>query len=260
MIKEESRFAESNVFEGMISVRALIESAQSGRTDRRIQALLYDRARAEKEKKELAWLTHRSSELGFSIEMTDRETLDEIAIGSTHGGVIAVATERTLPPLTVGAIKPSGFYVHLDGVEDPYNFGYALRSLYALGACGVILGSHNWMRAAGVVCRASAGASERMDLYAAEGEEAIALFRAAGYRIAAADLRDSISSEEANLSYPLLLLVGGEKRGISRKILSLTDLRVRIDYAAEFGQSLSAASAATVLAYEVFCQNRIHPN
>jgi len=254
--KEESRFAKSTLFEGMVSLRALIEATGSGASDRRIITLYYDRARAEKESKELAWLRHRGEEMGFAIELTDRAVLDDMAIGSSHGGVIAACTERTLPPLSADVLSGKGVLFLLDGVEDPYNFGYALRSLYAMGVDGIILGERNWMSAAGVVCRASAGASERMPLYLAQTEEAIDLLHGAGYTVAAADLRSAVPCDKADLKPPLAVLVGGEKRGIASRVLDKCDVRICIDYGREFPQSLSAASAATILGYEILRQKR----
>jgi 23S rRNA (guanosine2251-2'-O)-methyltransferase len=57
------------------------------------------------------------------------------------------------------------------------------------------------------------------------------------------------------MNRPLLLVVGGEKRGISRAVLDQADQVVRIDYGRDFRGSLSAASAATVLGFEVLRQN-----
>lgn len=70
----------------------------------------------------------------------------------------------------------------LEGIEDPYNFDYALRSLYAAGADGIILSERNWMTAAGIVCRASAGASELIPLYLC-GNDPAGVMKAAGYRV-----------------------------------------------------------------------------
>ncbi|MBQ7646425.1 MAG: RNA methyltransferase, partial [Clostridia bacterium] len=55
---------------------------------------------------------------------------------------------------------------------------------------------------------------------------------------------------------PLLLVIGGEKRGITRSVLDQSDAIVRIEYGREFDQSLSASSASSILAFEVFRQNR----
>ena len=112
------------------------------------------------------------------------------------------------------------------------------------------------MSAAGVVARASAGASESLPIFEAEGEDAVKLFRKAGYSILCAGIRDSVSIFEEEFPYPVLLVVGGEKRGISRALLDAADRIVRIDYGRDFNGSLSAASAATVMAFEIFRQNR----
>ena len=71
-----------------------------------------------------------------------------------------------------------------------------------------------------------------------------------------AGIRNSIGLYEADLKKPLLLVIGGEKRGISAEMLSLADEVVRIDYGREFQGSLSTASASTVIAFEVLRQNR----
>jgi 23S rRNA (guanosine2251-2'-O)-methyltransferase len=244
----------------LVSLRVLIANCEREKSNgipaRPIHRVFCDRARAQKEKKEYSWLCHRAEALGFVVDLCDRDDIDDIAVGNTHGGIVAVCGDRHFLTLTENEIPSRGFFVLLDGIEDPYNFGYALRSLYAAGVDGILLPERNWMSAAGVVCRASAGASELLPIYIGDAENAVSTMKGKGYRIISADLRDSVSLYDADLSLPLLLVVGGEKRGISSTILETSDLRVRIDYAREFAASLSAASAATVCAYEVFRQNR----
>ena len=256
MKKEESRFAESTIFEGMTSIRSVIYATERGLSDRRIERLLVDSERSKSRGKELAWLRVKSRELGFSIEMTTSDEIDSLTTGNTHGGVIAMCTERTIPELVGSELKPDGFYVMIEGIEDPYNFGYALRSLYACGADGVVLSPRNWMSAAGVVCRSSAGASELLPIYISSPTDSADIFRSLGYKIICAGIRDSVSSFEADMKFPVFLIVGGEKRGISASLLEKADQIVRIDYGREFGGSLSAASAASMLGYEVMRQNK----
>ena len=57
------------------------------------------------------------------------------------------------------------------------------------------------------------------------------------------------------LKKPLLLIVGGERRGISKSVLEQADIVVKIPYGRDFRASLSAASATTILGYEIFRQN-----
>ena len=79
--------------------------------------------------------------------------------------------------------------------------------------------------------------------------------RGVGYSVCAACEKDAVSLAEHPLTLPLMLVVGGEKRGISSSLLSeCTDI-IRIDYARYAGSSLSAVSAAAVLSYEIAEKN-----
>ena len=254
MLKEEQRFSPSNILEGMTSISALLNAGEVN--DRKIEKVLIDRSKRRSKSAQIGYLTAKSHELGFSVEFVDAEEIDRLSVGNTHGGILALCTPRTIPALRTEDIIPNSFYVYLEGIEDPYNFGYAIRSLYAAGVSGVILPPRNWMSAAGVVARASAGASESLPIFEAEGEDAVRCFRETGYTVLCAGIRDSVSVFEEQFDYPILLVVGGEKRGISRTLLDAADRIVRIDYGRDFGGSLSAASAATVLAFEIFRQNR----
>lgn len=254
MIKEEVKFTPSTVLEGMTSISALLNSGAEN--DRKIEKVLIDREKRKSKSTQIGFLTAKSHEIGFPVEFVESAEIDRLATGNTHGGILALCTDRTIPPLDVSDIRPDSFYVYLEGIEDPYNFGYAVRSLYAAGVAGIILPPRNWMSASGVVARASAGASERIPMFTTETENVINCFHAAGYRILCAGIRDSVSVFEETFPYPVLLVIGGEKRGISRTMLDAADTVVRIDYGRDFPGSLSAASAATVLAFEIFRQNR----
>ena len=254
MLKEEKRFLDSDILEGMTSISALLNS--DGVNDRKIEKVLIDKAKRKSKSAQIGYLTAKSHERGFPVEFVDGEEIDRLSIGNTHGGILALCTPRTIPALCAEDIRPNGFYVYLEGIEDPYNFGYAIRSLYAAGVCGIVLPPRNWMTAGGVVSRASAGASECLPIFQADGEDAVKLFKEAKYTVLCAGIRDSVSVFDEEFPYPILLVVGGEKRGISRTLLDAADRIVRIDYGRDFSGSLSAASAATVMAFEIFRQNR----
>lgn len=260
MQKEYLKFEDALCFEGMTSIRAIIEGIDSGINDRQIETILYDKSKSDKNAKTLGYLRAVSSKYGFSVEESDAETLEKLALGNSHGGIIALCKERTIPTLTEELYKAeicnNGFYAMIQGIEDPYNFGYALRSLYAVGCNGIILGERNWMSAAGVVCRSSAGASEMFKVYKCDELEAAKLFKENGYSIVCADERTDNVLGECPLHFPILLIVGGEKRGISRSLLDMADTLVKIPYGREFKASLSAASATTMFAYEIMRQNR----
>ena len=262
MIKKETYLTcqDGNVFEGMTSLSAIIQkSEQKDAHTRRILRVLFDSSKAKSKQRELDFLKRKAKTLDFTLEAVSSEEIDAYSTGNTHGGIIAFCTERKIPELKECAeqIKKNGVYIMLDGIEDPYNFGYSVRSLYASGADGVLLSPRNWMNVAGIVAKSSAGTSELMDMFISDPEDAITVMRSLGYRVVAAGIRDSVSMYEANFKKPILLIVGGEKRGISASLLSKVDEIVRIEYGREFRGSLSAASAATVLSYEIYRQNHV---
>lgn len=173
--KEADKFKNSNVFEGIVSIRSLISAREAKINDRQINKIFFNISKTDSKRRELDYLKAKSDANGFTVEAAEPELIDSMTVGNTHGGIIAICGERSFAPLE-GNILPNSFYIMLEGVEDPYNFGYALRSVYAAGTAGVVLSPRNWMGAAGVVCRASAGASELMPMYISDGTEAAALF------------------------------------------------------------------------------------
>ena len=256
MQNETSKFNDSDIMEGMSSISAVIKAIENKCSDRRVISVYVDIEKKRSKYREISFLERKSKELGFMVEFVDSATINEVSTGNSHGGIIAFCTPRTIPALTVESIKNSGIYYFLEGVEDPYNFGYAVRSLYASGADGVILTPRNWMGVAGVVARSSAGTSELINMFISTPENAVATFKSKGYRVICAGIRDSVSIFDADLSKPIFVVLGGEKRGISRALLDMADSVVRIDYGTEFNGSLSTAAASAVFAFEIFRNNR----
>lgn len=255
-MKEEKKFSCSDWMEGMPSISSVLKGIEKETNNRRILRVLYDEQKEKQKKAELGFLRAKAKEWDFSVQATTSDMIDQHTLGNTHGGIIAECTPRNIPLLSLDSIKDSGVYFMLEGVEDPYNFGYAVRSLFAAGIDGVIIPPRNWMGAAGIVARSSAGASEQIPMFQAEGAEGIKIFQKKGYRVICAGIRDSVSLFDADLSRPLLVVLGGEKRGISRVLLDMADQTVRIDYGSSFNGSLSTSAAAAVFAFEILRFNR----
>lgn len=256
MQKEAEKFNNSDIMEGMSSISAVIKAIKSKTTDRKILSVYVDKTKKRSKEREIGFLTRSAKELGFNLEFADASVIDEFSVGSSHGGIIAFCSPRNIPELSVENIKPNGIYYMLEGVEDPYNFGYAVRSIYAAGGAGIILSPRNWMGVAGVVARSSAGSSEMIDMYVCDAENAIELFKQAGYTVICAGIRDSESIFDAELKKPLFVVLGGEKRGISRAVLDKADKIIRIDYGNSFNGSLSTSAATAVFAFEILRNNK----
>ncbi len=236
--------------EGFISVQAALQGRH--RTIHSIQL------RDGKEDSQTRHLTQTARRLGIPLTRVSAEEIEQLAGGKTHGGVLAQVGPYQFAPLDSIAAGTTPFVAMIDGVEDPFNFGSSVRALYAAGADGLVVRPRNWLSAAGIVARASAGTSELIPTAIAEtASEAADFFRASGLTIACAtDEPGSISVYDADLTRPLFLLIGGEKRGITRSFLDQADLRLRIPYGRPLLHSLGTASAAAILAFEVMRQRR----
>ncbi len=255
MHKEAEKFANSNMMEGFLSIQSVLWGAKHAANTRSIQKVFVSDRRSGKKEREISQLKRWAKEFSFPVQTLPLHEIEEMTVGNTHGGMVAICTDREIPTLRPEHILPEGSYLMLEGIEDPYNFGYALRSAYAAGIDAIILSPRNWMSAAGVVCRASAGASERFSMYISDASQAALMFHQAGYRVVCAEKKNAEPLTRANLKKPLFLIIGGEKRGISASTLSLADQRVCIEYGRPFAASLSAASAASILAFEILRQN-----
>ncbi|MBP6015955.1 MAG: hypothetical protein KA586_04485 [Candidatus Promineofilum sp.] len=203
----------------------------------------------------VARLQQLAQRMGIACSRVPTETLAEAMPGSAAGGVIARVGARRMAGLHDLLSLSRAVIFMLDGVEDPYNFGQAVRSLYAAGIDGLIVPPRNWLATATAI-RASAGATEFMPTAVAEANEAIAAARAAGLSIAVATAEDARPMTELDLVGPLLLFVGGEKRGLSRAVEAAADWRVAIPYGRDVAYSLGTAGAAAVLAFEISRQRR----
>lgn len=246
----------SIVFEGITSISALINAQRAGRARRKIIRVYLDKSKTRKERGRYLFIRHAAEELGFDLEIIDPERLSKLASGKTHGGFIAEVTKAVFSEFEANSIVPGGFAAIIEGVEDPYSLGYSLRTLYACGCEAVILPRHLPDAADSILCKASAGASELIDIYMGDTAEIAAAYKNAGYTVACAEIRDSVPCYEADLKLPLLAVIGGEKRGISSRLSELKDFNIRIPYAREFLGSLSTSSAVSILAYEVVRQNK----
>ncbi len=235
--------------EGFISVLAALQGGH-----RQVHAI---QLRTGKEDSQTRRLQLLAQKLDVPVRRVSAGEIEQLAGGKTHGGVLAQAGPYQFMALdTVTAGKSASFVAMIDGVEDPFNFGSSVRSLYAAGADSLVLRPRNWLSAAGIVARASAGASELIPTALAEtAADAADFFRTAGLLIACAtDEPGSVSLYDADLTRPLFLLIGGEKRGITRSFLDEADLKLRIPYGRSLPHSLGTASATAIIAFEVMRQ------
>ncbi len=235
------------ILEGSISVKAALEAGR-----REIFEICTDGRHPDRNRAYILRLAHAAK---IPVNEYSKEHLDNLTSGSSHGGIAARAGERRYQTMGELLSEEHPFFALLDGIEDPYNFGGALRSLCAAGVNGVLVPERNWCSADNVVTKASAGASERLPILpVTDWGMVLTGLRQRGIRILCAERRNAISLYDADMTGKVLLVFGGELRGISAKILAYADQCVFIPYGSDFRNALSANSAAAVFAFEALRQ------
>ncbi len=196
--------------EGWVSVRAALVSGS-----RDVHEILLQRG---KDSNKTDILKKRAREANVPVRFVHEDEINKQAEGKTHGGVLVFVGERKFLNLDELSNGPqAAFLAMLDGVEAPYNFGQAVRALYACGAHGLIVRPRNWTTAASTVARASAGTSEFMRMAITESdEELITMLQKQNIQLICSDLNENAKNpSQARLNSSLLLVIGGERRGIS---------------------------------------------
>lgn len=237
------------IVEGNISVKAVL---MAGR--RNVTKIVVDK---NKKDKDTSYILHRANDKQVPIEYKERAEIDEIAQGNTHGGMLAYCEERQFQNIDDVLDQPQLFLALVEGIEDPFNFGYVLRTLYAAGCDGVIIPPRNWTSAGDVVTRASAGASEYINLYVVQDmAETLRYLKQHKVNFVCAQRSDAISLYDYTFPQRVCIAIGGEMRGLSKPVLQESDQNLYIPYRADFRNAMTAAASTAIFAFEYVRQTK----
>ena len=196
-------------------------------------------------------LVAAAADLGVPLTPVSKHDLNMlVGAGRPHNGValdvdpIAPTPIESLPTTwwasddsnESAATNAPPVWLALDEVVDPQNLGAVLRSAHFLGVDGVVLCAKNSAPLSPVVSKASSGAAEARETYAARGAMSAFLDRASrdGWAVvgAAADSRDAKDVGEMEVTGPTVLVVGNEGRGLRTNVRRACGSMVKIDGAA----------------------------
>ena len=146
-------------------------------------------------------------------------------------------------------LKENTFLIALDSIEDPNNMGAILRSAEFFGCGGVIIPKRRCVQINETVVKTSAGAVFHLDIARVENL-ANALKKLKKYRITVvgADL-DGDPLKNVDLSPPIVIVVGGEDRGISKPVKKQCEFVAKIEGKGKIN-SLNLSVAGGILMFE----------
>lgn len=207
---------------------------------------------------ELTRLVNTLSANGVDVAEATAPVLDAASPVRSASPVVALA-ERPTHPRSPFEPAPALVVVACD-IQDPGNLGAIIRVAEAAGATGLIVAGQSADPFGWKALRGSMGSALRLPLaHAATVEEACADAVAHGVQVAATVPRRGALLNDAVLSGPLALLIGGEGPGLPRAVVDAADLRITIPMESPV-ESLNAAVAAAVLLYEARRQRHAAPS
>ena len=234
------------IIEGNVSVKAAILGKK-----RKVNRIYVDE---KKHDKDTSWILHRAEDNDIPIQKCSREEIDALASGKTHGGLIAECEGRKYQSINE-CYTDHTFLCVLEGVEDPFNLGYVMRTLYSAGCTGLIIRDRDWTHVESTIMKSSAGASEYLNVVTSDDIPSLLNeVKKKDIKCYAAMRNNAITCYEADYTSDILIAIGGEMRGLSKAVLEQIDQNIYIPYANDFHMALNAAGASAVLAFEVLRQ------
>jgi TrmH family RNA methyltransferase len=149
----------------------------------------------------------------------------------------------------------SPLWIVAQALRDPGNLGTILRTGDAVGAGGLILIDDCADPFSVEAVRASMGALFTQQIAAARWPDFLSWLRAGPAQLVGTSLNATTDYQDARYEAPCFLLVGNESQGLPAAYEEECDLRVKIPMLGK-ADSLNAAVAAAVMAYEVINQRR----
>lgn len=244
--REEPRELPEDVLVGR---NAVTEALKSGRGINKILLASGDREGSVTEIAALA------KERGIVVQYVERAKIEALAGGHRHQGVLAYVAPVPYAELDdiLKSAEEKGeepFLVLLDELEDPHNLGALLRTADATGVHGILIPKRRSVSLNATVAKTSAGAVEYVPV-ARIGNVAQTLkkLKQKGFWVAGADMDGDRAYYEADLTGPLVLVVGSEGRGMSRLTKEACDFIVSMPMVGNIN-SLNASVAGSILMYE----------
>jgi 23S rRNA (guanosine2251-2'-O)-methyltransferase len=199
---------------------------------------------------------------GVKVRRVDARTLNDLSQGASHQGVglrLTAGGYVELEEIISRARRAgnAGLVVLADHIQDPHNLGAVIRSAAAAGAQGLVVPKDRACGLTPAVAKAAAGALSFLPVARVVNlTQALEELKEAGLWALAAATREAPPPWELDLNLPLVLLIGGEHKGVGDRLLKACDLKASLPLAGGV-ESLNASVAAGVLLFEIVRQRSL---
>ncbi len=186
----------------------------------------------------------------YPVRLVNASQFRYISSTQTPQGILAVVR---LPADIYSARLPRDIgnrILLLEDIQDPGNTGTLIRTAAAFGFSGVIMTENGADPLSPKCVQATAGSV--LSVWLRRTKDYLELAKALekeDYTLVAADLAGTAGPEVLHGQKKLLLALGNEAAGLSKGLLDMANLRVRIPVAKEKVESLNVAACGAILMY-----------
>ncbi len=198
---------------------------------------------------------------GIPVKTLEMKKLDEMAKAPIHQGIVAsvspfplMAVNRALEELKQQ--KAPFLVLVLENIEDPHNLGALIRTALCTGVDYIMVPKDRAALPSPTVSRSSAGAMEHARICPITNTRNTLLeLKQLGAWVAGLDAAGKQDLSQADLTGNMVLVVGGEHKGIRPLVKKECDFLVSIPIAGPVN-SLNASVAGGMAMYEALRQRK----
>lgn len=197
--------------------------------------------------------------LSCPLHVVDRRQLDRLTGGQAHQGVAIRYTgqpPQAEPELNalLSRLDQEPLLLVLDQVQDPHNLGACLRTANGAGVHAVITPRDRAVGLTPTVHKVAAGAVQHVPLFQVTNlARTLHALREAGLWLIGTAEQAERTLYEADLTGPIVLIMGAEDTGLRRLTRECCDGLVRIPMLGTIG-SLNVSVATGIVLYEAMRQ------
>ncbi|MGQ9705840.1 MAG: 23S rRNA (guanosine(2251)-2'-O)-methyltransferase RlmB [bacterium] len=246
-MKNKRRYRLGEWVVGINSVLALLESKR-----RKVHHILVSREGSDKNIERVISL---AKECGCSIQSVEKSQITRQTGIEQNQGICAFT--ETINFLTIDEMidviksDPTKPIIMLDGIQDPRNLGAVIRTADCLGACGIVMRKVRQSPITAIAVKSAEGAFEYISITVVSNlAYALKEFKESGIWAISLEEDAETSLYDFDPPDPLVLIIGGEGKGVSRLLKDLCDFSVQIPMVRE-GQSLNVSVALGIALYHV---------
>jgi 23S rRNA (guanosine2251-2'-O)-methyltransferase len=187
--------------------------------------------------------------VGIPVRFQERKTLEKLAKGTVHQGVIAVRSSYRYADFEQ-VVQGASMLVVLDGVVDPHNLGAIVRTGYGAGANAVVIPERRAAHLTEAAVKAAAGALEYLPVAKVTNiSRTLEMLKRRGFWIYGLDERGEHRYDQIDYALPTAFVLGSEGRGLRRQTSEHCDFLVRIPLSGKIS-SLNVSVAAGIVLFE----------